>query len=996
MQISSSSPADLPQTPQIQPSSSKPKGSQITPIANILNTSVSTDLIPALTRPVSKDMDTTVSYRIDRFLTPRMKSRTEPCIPTDSATQINQLDNGLTYYIRDTKIHNPGKVSIQLVVRAGELYQNPDQKQAAYFVQHLAFITKNYPDGEIERYLSSKGSIFGVHTNAFTSPDGVVYHFDLTVDCPETLDKVLHITSEIASKATFDPANVERERAVIIDELRLRYKNVTNKYTREQLYPVLLKGTPHLNLLDIEAQIESVKKLTPEQLHAFYTRWYAPNNMAVVVAGDLKGLDVETSIKRHFNDLVRSPEPMQEIIGRPEKLGGTKYLCFTDPEVRLNQAAFYFRLPPYQMNGVVTLNSLRRLTCDTFFEHLIKARLEHTKRQPNSALIAASANSSETYVRDFFCFKLAGSMQDGRLHEGIQQLLVTLRQVKEQGFLPQELEEAKQNIIREIEQVQDQIKTQEQLGYWTDTCVSHFIENTGIPDSQARWAAQKEMVRQMTLKELNGWLPKLIDGNELVVSVITPENKEGPSVTPESVKETVDAVSTMKIAPYEPQKPLAPLMSEIPTPGKITSIKTFEKLPLIEMMLENGMRVCLVPTTVTDNSIRLHAIAPVGEQQVDLNDYVSAQLVNTFYEHCGLGELNLSDATRFFNEKGLAFNVTINPYHTTMSTIFTEAEAESAFQVINSALQKPGYDQEAFDFTKKLVETALLHQSRTPQKAVKDTLTSLVTQNHPRYRPLKFEDLNQFTYDSVVRVHETLTTNPANYTVVITGKLQNLDLIKLITTYLASVPKRGEKAVFKHDPIPFPKGISTAEVAVSEGKNSTLHLTFPAPIEEARSAKRWASMSCSFLQTRLREVLRTQMGATYSPVCQFEATSIPGLNPGRPSKINISISSAPELLERVKEVAFREIRRLQTEGPQEEEVRNFVTETINLYQQYLRTNIGWESIVADTYHFEEDPMTILEQTDQIRAFDAKKVQEQLQKLFQFENYVQVTAVPKAV
>src|SRR5450756_2352071 len=90
-------------------------------------------------------------------------------LPFDPAVKIGTLSNGMRYYIREN--HKPEKrAELRLVVNAGSVLEDEDQRGLAHMVEHMAFRgTKRFAGNQISSYLESVGMRYGPDINAFTT-----------------------------------------------------------------------------------------------------------------------------------------------------------------------------------------------------------------------------------------------------------------------------------------------------------------------------------------------------------------------------------------------------------------------------------------------------------------------------------------------------------------------------------------------------------------------------------------------------------------------------------------------------------------------------------------------------------------------------------------------------------------------------------------------------------------------------------------------------------
>ena len=141
-------------------------------------------------------------------------------LPYDPAVTVGTLPNGMRYYIREN--HKPEKrAELRLVVNAGSVLEDEDQRGLAHMVEHMAFSgTKNFPGTGLELPRIGRNAL-RPDINAFTSFDETVYMITIPTDTAAIVDKGFQILSEWAHNLAFEPSQIEKERPVVIEEWRL-------------------------------------------------------------------------------------------------------------------------------------------------------------------------------------------------------------------------------------------------------------------------------------------------------------------------------------------------------------------------------------------------------------------------------------------------------------------------------------------------------------------------------------------------------------------------------------------------------------------------------------------------------------------------------------------------------------------------------------------------------------------------------------------------------
>ena len=148
--------------------------------------------------------------------------RLDAPLPVDAAVKTGTLPNGLRYYIR--KNSKPEKrVELRLVVNAGSVLEDENQRGLAHFIEHMAFNgTAHFAKNDVVKYLESIGVRFGADLNASTSFDETIYILPVPTDSAGFLDKSFQFLADIASNITFDSTQVVGERGVVLEEWRGR------------------------------------------------------------------------------------------------------------------------------------------------------------------------------------------------------------------------------------------------------------------------------------------------------------------------------------------------------------------------------------------------------------------------------------------------------------------------------------------------------------------------------------------------------------------------------------------------------------------------------------------------------------------------------------------------------------------------------------------------------------------------------------------------------
>ena len=227
-------------------------------------------------------------------------------LPFDAAITTATLPNGLQYFVRAN--HEPQhRAELRLVVNAGSLLEEDDQRGLAHMVEHMAFNgTKRFPKNEIGAFMASIGMRFGPEVNAETRYDETVYRLEVPTTDPAVVSRALTILEDWAHQVTFDPVEIDKERGVVLEEWRLGQGAAAR--LRDRQFPLLVQGSRYADRSPIGTP-ESIRTFAHARLRQFYDDWYRPDLMSVIAVGDLDQAAVAKLIGERFGAIPARPNP---------------------------------------------------------------------------------------------------------------------------------------------------------------------------------------------------------------------------------------------------------------------------------------------------------------------------------------------------------------------------------------------------------------------------------------------------------------------------------------------------------------------------------------------------------------------------------------------------------------------------------------------------------------------------------------------------------------
>jgi zinc protease len=202
------------------------------------------------------------------------------------------LDNGMEVHLTESRF--APLASLQIWVKTGSIDEEDDEAGLAHVLEHMLFKgTRKFPE---PAGIASLIEAAGGDVNAYTTFDHTVYYLTGPADF---VARGAEILLDVVSDSLIDEAELARELEVIREEIR-RSRDNPSRIVSQNLFSALYKETRFARpVIGFE---EVVEAFTPEKVRGFYKRWYVPNNMTFIAAGDFDNQTLFASLCEFTKD----------------------------------------------------------------------------------------------------------------------------------------------------------------------------------------------------------------------------------------------------------------------------------------------------------------------------------------------------------------------------------------------------------------------------------------------------------------------------------------------------------------------------------------------------------------------------------------------------------------------------------------------------------------------------------------------------------------------
>ncbi len=775
----------------------------------------------------------------------------------ESSISWGKLENGMRYVLMPNK-EPPNRISIRLIVQAGSLMENDDQRGLAHFIEHMAFNgTKNFPAGEMVEYFQRLGMGFGADTNAYTSFNETVYMLELPNNDVKIISEGLRLLRDFSDGILFDEKEIEDERGVVISEKKARDSVEFRTYQSELsfIFPnsILPKRLP--------IGIEDVIKNADRKLFLdYYKKWYTADRLILIVTGDFEIRKCISSIEQNFSSFEKSSK------------------IETDPNMGFVESSGLitkFHLEREASSTKVSIQTIKPISRKTetrddrikelyssVATRIINRRLEKLSKKENSVF-----NNGYIYTSDFLHFANIGAIELTCTHDQWAAALKVaeneLRRVIQYGFREDELTEIKAVMLNEFNQ-QTKTSATRKSRYLAQSIVSHIRENKVIMSPAQIQALAKNSLAKLTPKICHKLFNEIWSSENTAIFITSNKEINNPDST---IKNIYNESTQQILSPLVDEQLKAFAYYQIGDVGEIIKKEYFEDLAITRVIFSNNVVLNLKPTEYEANTIKVAAQFGYGKLTLPKNKPGMPALASLSLISGGLIEHSYDEIKRIFSGKTVSINFEVKDDALIFSGSTNQADIDDQLHLICAYLNAPGYRNESLQIAQKQYEIFNKKLEHTARGVLKNKVTKYLSDNDYRFgypTSLEFDKLN--LYDVKDWLDEQLKSSYLEVSIV--GDFSTDEIIEKARSTLGALSQRQDKKqIFQNKrTLKFPNSdtekIFVYQTEISKGIAAVYWPT--TDLKNIHHSRRLNILS-EVISDRLRLKIREEIGNAYSP-----------------------------------------------------------------------------------------------------------------------------------
>lgn len=885
---------------------------------------------------------------------PQDKSDLQP----DPALIFGKLANGLRYVLMPNK-EPKNRVALYLNIQAGSLHETEEQRGLAHFLEHMLFNgTTHYPPGTLVEYFQSIGMGFGGDTNAHTGFDETVYNLFLPSGDTKTVAEGFKVLADYARGALLLEQEVDRERGIILAEKRTRDSAASRVHKQQMEFD--FAGTLVARRDPIGTE-EVLKSADSRLLRIFYDRWYRPENMIVVVVGEIRPQETVQLLAQAFAGLqgVGEVGPCPEM-GKVQEVG-TETLVIPEPELGYTNLSLntVFNHAPRPDTLAWELEQLRQYVAVA----LLTNRLKQLEQQAGSPLAQAKVHAG-VFLQRYGYATLVARVESGKWREGMTLLQTALAQALQHGFTEVELTRGKREVAALLEKAVQTAPSRDSRQV-TEEIIRKLNDHEVILSPAQEMALYGPALQTMTLDEANAALRQLWSRSRRLVELVGVIEPEMSAEQAQQELQTLYRANEAKpvAAWVETERVPFPYL-EMPTaPAAISSREQFADVGVERVTFSNGVTLNIKPTDFQANQLLLSAQFGRGRQNepVDGLGLVS----ESFLRESGIGKLSKEQLAEALAGTNIALDFKVGPESFSFNGSSLRGELTTLLQLLRHRLQDPVFQPEPFRRS---------HESlRRMYDQLNGTVEGVFQVQGERYLAGASKEYGLPTWEQVgsiglAQVREwlapALEREPLEINIV--GDIDPQEVVRQVALVFGG----GQRQAGEVSPPPavvFPAGQQQNLPVQSSTDKAMLAVAWKTNDFWEIGRTRRLNLLAAVLDDRLRVQIREDLGATYAP----QVVSQPSRAHDGFGLMRSSLIVDPQQAESLAKVIKSAAAHLGSKGVSEDELHRALEPTLTSIKDIKRNNRYWlESVLNLSGRHPQQlqwPLSILEDFAAIKA-----------------------------
>lgn len=907
-------------------------------------------------------------------------------LPTDPRLVKGTLPNGLSYIVAKHS-NPPGRAMMYIHVSSGSINETDKQRGIAHYLEHMAFNgSENFPPGTVVDFFQSMGLTFGQHQNAFTSFDQTTYILAFPDTKPDTIEKGMRFFSDVAMRLALNVEEIEKERQIIMEEKRTRAGGAQRMqdYVLERLAPGSLIG--ERLPIGIEKTIMGVQR---QDFQDYYTKWYVPSNMTVMVVADEDPQAIVQQITKAFSGGENRPKPV-DADAKVTPTNTTRAVVAHDKEQTKVEIEI-MRLWPKQ-SPTTTVGTMRRDLVQNIGSAAFNRRIGAKLAKGGTSYLSASGG-----MQDLFNTSMMAAVncegEPGKWRDMFAEIGTDLQRARLHGFSAREIDDVKKALIASAEQA-----VQREATAPAQVLMRQLNGSVASGDAHLSAAQELELMQALlptiTHEEISKSFTASFDPEHVTFVVQAPSDLAGGVPSEEEVvKIGRAALNVQPAAESEAERPTT-LLAAAPKPGTIAEQSEHAASKVASAVLDNGIVVHHKFMDYRKDTVNVVISVAAGTIQETAANRGVTEAATLGLARPATSTLSSTNIRDIMTGKKVRAGGGVGMDTTTINVAGSPADLEHGMQLAYLLLTDAKIEQAAFDQWKKQQTQEIAERKKIIEGQFAEALAMTVfPASEARTQPLNEAQLGAITLEAAQKwLTNALKTAPIEVTIV--GDLPRERAMELAKTYLGSLAKREkitDKTLDDLRVLKKAKGPQMTERVMDTVTDKAYVASgFYAADFDNVVDRRNLQFASRVMSTRMLKRIREEEQLSYSPSAgNRPAMDFPGfgtfamITQTKPTKVDRLVAVAKELYDDFAKG-----------GPTAEEMETVKKQIANQLDEQMREPAFWTTQTSMLTYRGVKLDDVLAGPEYFQALSADKVKETFNKYYTDDSRMTVVVKPK--
>ena len=864
----------------------------------------------------------------------------------DPRLLVYRLSNGLTCRLLPVQGSDTGSLELKLMIRCGFLQEREGEYGVAHLLEHLALCgSRHFPNNSLLPFLESLGMRVGRDINAWTGPTETTFALSFSDALENGEDIGFRVLSDIAFGLMLSPEQMEREKKVVLEEMRLKQMALSSR--EHKMLEIMFPHKPEFRRNPL-GDPDTLLKIDRERVQSFYESYYRPEHALLFAVGRLDPDLSKKLIAAYFGKWQRRSRSTS--LSHPIPVTGPKSTqVFIQPDDALTESRIDL-FSSHRMPPIKRARDFRNRLIGELALKILGMRLEANTRGPNSILHSAHAGAKDvhhTITQLYVTTRCSASNMRESLTLVYRELIRFCAFGPSQG----ELETAERNLLLEAQQHNARV-TGKHIKFMIQEMIRAALTDSVFPSPARSLALTESLLPGISATELRDFAKSAFAPGKRAILLSMPSPSMAESIhQPEEVKKLLHTIEVTPENPFGQTMDRA-LGYPIGDRGNVMDRAEDADLNILSVTFENGVRLHIRSMDELRNQVVIRILLQGGRINENPSERGLTDAAALPFYQPATSTNNSRELCHYLQNNQITISTRLLEDGVQVSIQTPSNRLESGCRLAHALLTEPHIEKQVLDRWRDRVIRNLALKPDDMDNALRDLFRRKISGGDPRFAPLTREHMAAINREKV-RAWLMHLIRHAPMEMSIAGHEKRSTALELAKQYFATLnsrPRRDPDLENKRRLQPMMGPLVQTLNISGQSSTARIFMGWRAPPWDAVRERRMFHLAAQMLNTRLKRTLRQEQGRIYDLYCAMHTSkAYPTI-----AWIGTSFSTAPEQAEDAAGEARRVMEAFSADGPEENELKmakDRMTDQVLITQ---KKTAYWSHILSELdYHHGE-------------------------------------------